>query len=521
MTPAPPADPPRARDHAWRVLAAVAIGLAVHGWLVAHTGTTARDSVGFAQLALQYQSPDPARFPGGVADVLTLGKPPHPPGYPLAVLATSEVVRATVPGEVPDLMLLSTQLASVVAAALWAVPCYALGALLFGRFEGFAAALLLQILPVVARVCSDGLTEAWYLLFYTSAAAAGTWAARTPSPGKFALAGLFSGLAYLVRPEGLIVAIAVACAAAWLALVRRDAGQAVVGVACVALGAAAPAGPYMATVGGVTLKPALQDVMPEVGRAPVAGPLFAVNFNPETDGSRAAWVPKAILREGLKTAHYGVAVYGLIGLGLALASGRERPWLAVTLALGALNLALIVTLAARKDYISERHTIPVVVLATFYAGFSLAELPRRLARLPSLRFFAAPWWKWVGLAALAISCLAVVFKPLHEGRTGHRLVGDYLKAHATAQDLVIDPYTWAQFFSGRSLDGVPPDPARPRYRWAILEEGEGESNSKFTRLDQAKNVAKDRENPATLAFSWPDPDRPGRRVALYRQAVKP
>ena len=462
MTPAPPADPPRAWDHLWRVLAAMAVGLAVHAWLIAHTGTTARDSVGFAQLALQYESPDPGRFPGGVREVLTRGEPPHPPGYPLAVLATSELVRATTPGDLPDQMLLSTQIASVVAAALWVIPCYALGVLMFGRFEGFAAALLLQILPVIARVCSDGLTEAWYLLFYTSAAATGTWAARTPSPWKFGLAGLFSGLAYLVRPEGLVVAIAVACAAAWLALVKRDAIQAIVRVACVVLGAALPAGPYMATVGGVTLKPALQDVMPEVGRAPAAGPLFAVNFNPETDGSRAAWVPKAILREGLKTAHYGIAVYGLIGLGLALASLRERPWLAVTLVLGALNFALLVALATHKTYLSERHTIPVVVLTTFYAGFCLMELPRRLAQLPSLRFFDAQWWKWVGLAALTISCLAVVFKPLHEGRTGHRLIGDYLKRHATAQDVVIDPYTWAQFFSGRSLDGVPPDPATPR-----------------------------------------------------------
>ena len=148
-------------------------------------------------------------------------------------------------------MLLSAQVASAFAALLWAIPCYVLGVQLFGRFEGFAAALLLQIIPVLARVTSDGLTEAWYLLFYTSAVAAGTWALRQPSPGRYALAGLFSGLAYLVRPEGLLAAFAVAFAAAWLAFAKRDTKAAIAAVVCVGLGTLVPAGPYMATIGRV------------------------------------------------------------------------------------------------------------------------------------------------------------------------------------------------------------------------------------------------------------------------------
>ena len=521
MTSAPIADPPAARGHLWRVGLAMAVGLLTHAWLIAHTGTTARDSVGFAQLALLYESPDPTLYPEGALGVLKRAEPPHPPGYPLAVLAASKVVRAVAPGELPDQMLLSAQVASAFAALLWAIPCYALGVQLFGRFEGFAAALLLQIIPVIARVTSDGLTEAWYLLFYTSAAAAGTWALRQPTAGRFALAGLFSGLAYLVRPEGLLAALAVAFAGVWLALMKRDIKGAVLAVACVALGALVPAGPYMATIGGLSLKPSVPNTLPlvfESASRPFGGPLLAMNYDPASDGRLAIWVPRAILDEGLKASNYGVAVYGLIGLALALTALRRRPWLAATLALFLLNFAVVVALATRKGYVSERHTLPLVVIATFYAAFSLSELPRLLSRLPNLQFFSAAWWRWVGLAALVISCLAVVFKPLHGGRHGHRLIGEYLKTHATMEDVVIDPYTFGQYFSGRSLRGVPPDPVRPRYRWAILEEGE--SNVTLTRVQAALDVANDRDNPAALALSWDDPAKAGRRVTLYRQAVR-
>ena len=62
----------------------------------------------------------------------------------------------------------------------------------------------------------------------------------------------------------------------------------------------------------------------------------------------AIWVPRAILDEGLKAANYGVAVYAFIGLALALATFRQRPWLAGTLTLALLNFVVVVALAYRK-----------------------------------------------------------------------------------------------------------------------------------------------------------------------------
>src|SRR5207249_2546738 len=68
------------------------------------------------------------------------------------------------PLPLPESTLLAAQLVSAIAGVLLVVPTYLLGRMLFGRNVGFAAALLFQVLPVPARITSDGLAEGLYLL---------------------------------------------------------------------------------------------------------------------------------------------------------------------------------------------------------------------------------------------------------------------------------------------------------------------------------------------------------------------
>src|SRR5690349_18183319 len=127
--------PRRVTDTADRVrlLALLGVAVAVHAWVLTHTRVTARDSIGFARIALQFENPKAALGPG--ADVVAvLMQSQHPPGYPLAVLAASWPVRAAYHADLPDQMLLSAQVASCVAAVLLVFPTYWLGRMLFGKF---------------------------------------------------------------------------------------------------------------------------------------------------------------------------------------------------------------------------------------------------------------------------------------------------------------------------------------------------------------------------------------------------
>ena len=538
-SPHPPARPPVVAPPAGRgprwadgvALAGLAlISVAVHAWLYTHTFTTARDSIGFAQLALQYEEPARAvvAFPCvTVLHVIRHGEPPHPPGYPLIVLAVSKAVRAVTPpaddGELAATMLRSTQLASMLGALVLVVPSYSLGRRLFGPTQGFAAAVLFQVLPVSARVTSDGLTEAWYLVFVAFGLRSGVIAVQSNGVRGFFTAGLFGGLAYLVRPEGLLVSLTMGLVAVLSTLDRR------VGVPrglarglAVTLGTALVAGPYMKAIEGVTLKNAAAVMAESVVAlpAPAAGAtLFAATYDPERDGSKLQWVAKAISLEATKTFHYAPLGFALLALPFAARRLRTDPAVGVLLVMGGLNLGLVALLAAKVGYLSERHLLPVAFVGCFLAAhamFGTRHFWRPIFGGP----LTGPAACWLLYAVIVGSCLPATAKPLHEDRYGHRVLGEYLKANATADDVILDPYNWAQFYSGRSVRGVPGDPPSPRYRWAILEEGEKDHASQTKpRLTGATNVANDRENPPVVAREWSDPADTGksRKIVLYRQ----
>ena len=517
-----------------RLLVLVLIAVTVHTWLFFHTYTTARDSIGFAQLALQYESPldanteYPCKTP---LDVLKHGLPPHPPGYPLAVLATSKVVREVYDGQLTDQMLYSTQIASIVAAVLLVFPSYAIGRMLFSRFSGFAAASLFQVLPVSARTTSDGLTEAWYLLFLATALAFGIRAVRASKVSGFCWCGMASGAAYLVRPEGLLVTLSMSAVIVLLVLRKHwSLGGGLSRLVALGTGTMLLALPYMLAIGGVTLKPSMRmasesqtsargiDIPPAVhGLA-----LFAMTFDPTSNISRELWVPIAIFKEASKTFHYGSMAFAVIGVGFAVRRLRTEPVILVPFVMGTLNLMVIALLAWKAGYLSERHTLPIVFLGCFFAAFACEQLPGLFAQLPLIgQWVYGRFLTIVFYSALVISCLPATIRPLHENRNGHKAVGEFLKENAHDDDVIIDPYNWAQYYSGRSLRGVPPDPSPARYRWAVLEEGE-EPHSTLTRLKAAVDVKNDLNNKPEIMLRVEDTsDKRGTRaIVLYRQLVK-
>ena len=534
-----------------RLAALVAAALAVHGWLLASTHVTARDSVGFARNALQLESPKEAGFDDHVDLLRDRDKAdpnvrrnnfPHPPGYPLAVLVTSWAVRSFVPGSLPEQMLLSAQLVSCLAGVLLVFPTYWLGRSLFGKFAGFAAALLFQVLPVAARDTSDGLTEGLYLLAVACALLFGVRAVRKQSVGQSLLCGLATSAAYLVRPEGLLVAAAVAAVVAVLVLRRAwplppAAGR----LTALAVGVLLPAAPYMILIGGVTNKPTGMDFLnkfnprgmltnkPQGGATAPA--LFADSYRgPGQDGPQPVWVAKALLKETSKSFHY--AAFGLALVGAAAAFGRVRgePWVLVPLSFAGLTLLTLVLLGLKPPpatgpppYISGRHTLPVVYVGCLFAALGLELLPAILGRLPAVGpFLGRPATSWVVLAAVVVSCLPGL-RPLHEHRVGYKAAGEALAAELAkvAEEkkdvVVLDPAEWSQFYAGWAVRRVPPDVPDAPVVIAVVTERAGRDdgpNNNWRRTEQAVAVARDSRS--RVVYEWTDEHKDGFRIRLYR-----
>jgi hypothetical protein len=549
-------------DHL-RLAGLLAAAVAVHAWLLGHTAVTARDGIGFARYALALQSPHAANPPPGRyckdeelppkvdTPVDVIRRAEHPPGYPVAVWLTAKVVRNTTDLPLPESTLLAARLASAFAGVLLVVPMYLLGRMLFGRNIAFAAALLFQVLPVPARVTSDGLTEGVYLLGAVTALTLGVRAVRRPAIGGFLSCGVATGCTYLVRPEGLMVAAAVGLVAGWLGLVHRWPRSAALGrLAALGVGVALVAAPYILLIGKVTNKPAanqafdpLQKRFSQAGdAAPVGGPLFASWWKVRDGAGPVEIVLPAVthtIRETTKAMHYavaGLAVAGLIALRRRILA---EPGLAVLIALAGVNLAVLIAKGSssyfvngqRTFYLSERYTLLLVVVGCYFAAAALEPLTALLSRVPKLGgVFGGRLASCGLLAAVVASALPTTLKPMHAQREGFKHAGEWFKREVEDKWLaendgkekpapypkLIDPFEWAGWYSGRTLYFIPPCDPPSTVVYAIIDnKAREEDHERLPRLDIAKNVARDGR--AELVYSWPENVHPkDAAVHVYR-----
>src|SRR5438093_2010786 len=247
------------RDRRWRreagpILVLLLLTGGIHAWLIYHTELPARDGVGFMRYAWRLQ-----HEPWG--DVLRTSH--QHPGYPLTIAAVSKLLPF---GSLSlcDRMLLSAQLVNLAAGCLLAVAMFYLGKELFNPRVGFWTAALFQCLPVAARVTSDALSEATFLLTATVTLLLAVRSLRDYSIWRLGLCGACGGCCFLIRPEGGLTVLAVAAALFGLqAMARwRQPWQRVLpAAASFTLTAILVAGPYVLVLGHLTNKPTSRKVM--------------------------------------------------------------------------------------------------------------------------------------------------------------------------------------------------------------------------------------------------------------------
>ena len=125
------------------------------------------------------------------------------PVYPVAIVAAHRLLG----GHEPNDWQRAAQLAAVAAGVLAVIPIYLVAIELIGAANAWLACLLIYMIPINSHVMADAMSESAFLLF----GCFGLWSTlkflRTARLTWLPLVIIFSLLAYLTRPEGLVVPV--------------------------------------------------------------------------------------------------------------------------------------------------------------------------------------------------------------------------------------------------------------------------------------------------------------------------
>jgi 4-amino-4-deoxy-L-arabinose transferase-like glycosyltransferase len=490
----------------WRLLILMALVAGIRIWLLCHTEVAARDSIGYIRYALELEKePWPEVFRHSLQH----------PGYPILIQIISHPIRYYMGGLSPLSMQVSAQIVSALTSLLLVIPTFYLGCELFNRKIAFWATLLFQCLPAATRVMSDGLSEATFFLFLSTALLLGIRGLRTGSTLGFAWCGLFSGLAYLTRPEGILAILAVGLVLVGMHIFPERRWLWRRGLLCggsMVLAALLVGSPFAITIRGFTTKPT-GHVMLDLRAAPKSkgasnahGPVSLRSAREESSAPhysltssllavyaparlqhRTLWSFKAIGVETVKGYQYVLAAPLLLGLWLSRKMLASSPAGWVLLFLCGLHLVVLWRLATVMGYVSDRHVLVLVFCGIFPAAAGCALLSNRLADALAwlwgrYRRVTAPGTQAGSLALLLLIgmttfSLPEVLKPMHANRSGHREAGEWLAQHAQACDRIVDPFCWAHFFAGRVFvegqDAEPPPGYQP-LSYVIVEHADHE-----------------------------------------------
>lgn len=383
------------------------------------------------------------------------------PLHPLAIAAAQRLLG----GAGPYVWQTAAQCASVIALVLAVLPIYLLGRDLFeDDTTGLLGCILFFNNPIVGLIAVNVLSETTFLLFWTW----GSWTSvRFLREGRFnwlPWAIGFGALAYLTRPEGLLLHLALVTTLILLPLhrlTRINWPRWRAAVALLVLGPAVLVGPYMAYKGGVGTRPAVARV---IGTLPQSTPEALEREQPFPTGQTVLQTYAIAIVQVFKALSRAVtwpliplSVIGLMAM--PPSEGRSRVWLFQAVIISLSSIALV-RLHATGGYCTNRHALVPALIFTLAAAHGLAWLMRSVVvdakklGLGEGRLRPGPA-VWALLLATAIAWpLSRSMTPYNSGFAPYRMAGWWIAHQPDSNKRVLDLTDWSLFFSDTPGYGI-------------------------------------------------------------------
>jgi len=455
--------------HLYRLLLLSAGSMCLLGWVIKHTEPTTNIGLRYIRQAEQI---DRGSWHDGLFN--GIDHPLHPLGIAVA--------HRLFDGDGPASWQRAALLFSFTCAVLVVIPIYLLTLELFGDNAAWLAAALVTLNPLNGYNVVNVLSESSFLLWWSF----GLWGTvRFLREGRFRWlppAIGFGALAYLTRPEGMLLPVALAATLLILPLLRATRinwprwWRALVFVLG---GLLFLAGPYIAIKGGLGTMPGIARVL---GLEEQSQPTALEREKPlPPDQTRFETYRLATVR--MLEAHGGAVTlpllpFSLIGLLLAVRSrARVRAWLFLGIVL-AVSAVALVRLHATGGYLTARHAlVPGTILTLAAAGgltwlTSKVSIPGRWLRLAHQQIRPGPAVWAVLIAVLLINPYLRSLGPFLPGPFSvYHTAGDWLARNTTADDEVLDLTDWSLFFSrrpGYQFADVFKAPKDAKTRWIVV-----------------------------------------------------
>ena len=494
--------------HVARVIFLMACAAVWLGWLSTRTDVFFADGIRYIG---QAQKLDEGSITAGLQ-----GSVDHP-AYPLAIVAAHRWMG----GSTPIHWQRAAQYASIMAGVLIVIPLYLVAWELLGSSSAWLTCVLVFLVPTTGHVFADTLSESTFLLFWTW----GLWTAlRFLRDGWFGWLPItigFAGLAYLSRPEGLLLPAALVATLGLMPLLHSTRlvwprWWSAVGL--LVMGPMLIVGPYVILRGGFATKPAVARLLGTAKASPALAvererPLDPDQTTVTTYLSAGRAVIQAV-RAATTLPIMLLAPMGLFAVYWRGNVGRPRQWLFLAVISSAAILALL-RLHATGGYCSPRHAMVVGQLLVALGAFGLVclmervSIPGRWIGQGDASFTAGPvvWLAILGL--LACSQMPTLIDHLNKGFTGYREAANFLIDHKATQDRpVIDVTGWSHYYSGLkgyTFKDLTEGTSDPRVKWVVVRDAH--LNGPWGYCQQLKALVGDREPVAKY------PDQPAKGIA--------